>query len=118
MEPALRTHTNRGPAMKPFVFSLPVLLVFAVAQDSFAASPADVSRTLEPGKKLEDPRLGPQRTYDDAYHPWTPPASKAEWDKQSKAIRERVLVAAGLWPMPPKEPLKPVIHGKIDKGDY
>jgi hypothetical protein len=104
--------------MKRFVFEVPALFVFALAGSAFAASPADVSRTLESGKKIEDPRLGPQRTYDDSYHPWTPPTTKADWDKKSPAIRERVLVAAGLWPMPPKEPLKPVIHGKIDKGDY
>lgn len=104
--------------MKHCVFALPALLVFAVAQYSFAASPADVSRAVEAGKKIEDPRLGPQRTFNDDFHPWTPPSTKADWDKQSKAIRERVLVAAGLWPIPPKEPLKPVIHGKIDRGDY
>jgi dienelactone hydrolase len=104
--------------MKRFLFAVPALFVFAVVQSAFAASPADVSRTLEPGKKIEDPRLAAQRTFNDDYHPWTPPTTKADWEKKSPAIRERVLVAAGLWPMPPKEPLKPVIHGKIDKGDY
>ncbi len=72
----------------------------------------------EAGKKLDDPRLGPQRTLSDSYHPWTPATTKADWEKQSQAIRERILVATGLWPMPPKEPLKPVIHGRIDRGDY
>lgn len=97
---------------------LPALVFFALVECASAASPADVSRTLEPGKKLDDPRLGPERTFNDAYHPWTPAASKSDWEKQSRAIRERVLVAAGLWPMPAKEPLKPVIHGRVDRGDY
>jgi dienelactone hydrolase len=95
-----------------------ILLSIAVSQAAVAASPSDVSRVLEAGKKLDDPRLGRQRTATDKYHPWTPAATKAEWEKQSRAIRERILVAAGLWPMPPKEPLKPVIHGRIDRGDY
>jgi dienelactone hydrolase len=104
--------------MKRLLLALPALLVLTFAQAVSAASPADISRTLEPGKKLEDPRLGPERTLNDKYHPWAPATTKAEWEKQSKAIRERVLVSTGLWPMPPKEPLKPVIHGKIDRGDY
>jgi dienelactone hydrolase len=29
-----------------------------------------------------------------------------------------MLVALGLWPMPPRTPLKPVIHGKIDRSNY
>ena len=33
-------------------------------------------------------------------------------------MREQVLVANGLWPMPDKTPLNPVIHGKIDRDDY
>jgi hypothetical protein len=104
--------------MKRPLLALPVLLTLALVQCAHAASPADVSRALEPGTKLDDPRLGPQRTLSDKYHPWTPAATKAEWEKQSQAIRERILVATGLWPMPPKEPLKPVIHGRIDRGDY
>src|SRR5262249_8290391 len=35
-----------------------------------------------------------------------------------KELREQVLVANGLWPMPPRPPLQAVIHGKIDRGDY
>jgi dienelactone hydrolase len=104
--------------MKRSLRVLPALLLFALTQSVFAASPAEVTRTLEPGKKLDDPRLGPQRTLSDSYHPWTPATTKADWEKQAQAIRERILVAEGLWPMPPKEPLKPVIHGRIDRGDY
>jgi Abhydrolase family len=66
----------------------------------------------------DDPRYGRMRLLSDHYHPWTPAATKDAWEKQARSIRERVLVATGLWPMPPKEPLQPVIHGKIDRGDY
>jgi len=78
----------------------------------------DVSRVLPAGKLPDDARLGKPRTLRDAYHPWQPPTSKAAWEREAQAIRERVLVSNGLWPMPPKTPLKPVIHGKIDRGDY
>ncbi len=66
----------------------------------------------------DDPRYGRTRLLGDHNHPWTPASTKAGWEKQARAIRERVLVATGLWPMPPKETLHPVIHGKIDRGDY
>jgi hypothetical protein len=104
--------------MKYILAATGILFALAVWQTAPPATASDVSRVLEPGKKLDDPRLGRQRTATDKYHPWTPAKTKDEWEKQSRGIRERVLVATGLWPLPPKEPLKPVIHGRIDRGDY
>lgn len=80
--------------------------------------PAGAPRVLEAGKLPADVRLGPARTYNDAYHPWTPPATKEAWEIERQAIREQMLVGMGLWPMPPQAPLKPVIHGKIEREDY
>lgn len=44
--------------------------------------------------------------------------SREEWEMRKKALREQLLVALNLWPMPPRGPLDPVIHGKIDRDDY
>src|ERR1700685_523655 len=95
-----------------------IVLSIAIWQCALPVKASDVSRVLEAGKKLDDPRLGRQRKATDKYHPWTPARTRSEWEKQSRAIRERVLVATGLWPIPPKAPLAPVIHGLIDRGDY
>lgn len=46
------------------------------------------------------------------------PATKEAWLKRRQAVREQMLVALGLWPLPLKTPLKPVIHGKIDHDGY
>ncbi len=46
------------------------------------------------------------------------PDSKEAWQKRRQAVREQMLVATGLWPLPEKTPLKPVIHGKIDRDEY
>src|SRR5712672_309493 len=89
-------------------------LPFALAAQARAEAP----RVLEAGKLPADSRLGPERTYNDAYHPWVPPATKAAWEAARPAIRERMLVGLGLWPMPPAVPLQAVIHGKIDRDDY
>jgi dienelactone hydrolase/lysophospholipase L1-like esterase len=70
------------------------------------------------GKTLTDSRFKPLRTYGDGYHPWTPPTSREAWEKEAEKIRKQLLVACGLWPMPAKEPLKPVIHGKVERDDF
>src|SRR5207248_2067092 len=52
------------------------------------------------------------------YFPMTLPDSKEAFEQRRKELREQVLVATGLWPMPEKTPLNPVIHGKIDRDVY
>src|SRR5207249_7513721 len=47
-----------------------------------------------------------------------PPSSLAAWQARRESVREQILVATGLWPLPPKAPLKPVIHGRIDRDGY
>jgi hypothetical protein len=54
----------------------------------------------------------------DGYFPFEPPRTREEWERRSEAVRRGILVALGLWPMPAKKPLSPVIHGRRDCGDY
>ena len=103
--------------------NIAVLLLFGVAQwavvSALGGEPSQpVWRVLPAGELPADARLGTPRNLRDAYHPWKPPGNKADWEQQAEAIRQRVLVSNGLWPLPPRTPLKPVIHGKIDRGDY
>jgi dienelactone hydrolase len=97
-------------------------LVFAPmpvsAQDKAGNQGQPIWRVLEPGKLPADARLGNLRTLRDEYHPWVPPTTKQAWEKEAQAIRERVLVSNGLWPLPPKTPLNPVVHGKIERDGY
>ncbi|WP_075096773.1 GDSL-type esterase/lipase family protein [Planctomyces sp. SH-PL14] len=79
---------------------------------------ATAPRVFTDEKPLSDARLKPQRTYNDAYHPWTPPTTVADWAKSAARIHRQLLVACGLWPMPEKTPLQPVIHGKVDRDDF
>jgi hypothetical protein len=81
------------------------------------ASPALWVGAQESSKVPKDSRLGPPKDYN-GYFPWTPPKSKEAWSKRRQEVREQVLVATGLWPMPEKTPLKPVIHGKIERDGY
>ena len=81
------------------------------------AGAADPLRLFEAGQLPSDSRLVKPKTLND-YFPFTPPAGKDQWDARRRAVREQVLVATGLWPMPEKAPLRPVIHGKIDRNEY
>ncbi len=65
----------------------------------------------------EDVRRGPPKDLD-GFFPFVPPANAAAWPARREAVQRRVLVALGLWPLPTKTPLAPVIHGRMDRGDY
>jgi tetratricopeptide (TPR) repeat protein len=47
-----------------------------------------------------------------------PSKSKEEWDRRAERLRRQILVSLGLWPMPSKTPLNPVIHGRVERDDY
>lgn len=40
------------------------------------------------------------------------------WAKRKQEIRERVLLASGLFPLPTKTPLNAVVHGRVERDDY
>jgi dienelactone hydrolase len=44
--------------------------------------------------------------------------TKEEWQARAEHLRKQILFSAGLWPMPERAPLKPVIFGKVDRGDH
>ena len=81
------------------------------------AARADAPRALPPGSLPQDSRLGKLRTLDD-YFPFTPVESPQAWAKRAEQLRRQAQVATGLWPMPMRTPLEPVIHGKIERDDY
>src|ERR1051325_4065811 len=67
----------------------------------------------------KDKRLTtPPRHYNLKYFPWDPPATKDAWEARKVILKEQLLVSQGMWPMPEKVPLNPVIHGKIQREGY
>lgn len=99
----------------------PLRIVVALAAlwaSSSIVRAQDVSRVFPENQGPGDARLSEPRNLRDAYHPWAPPATLDNWQAESQQIREQVLISCGLWPMPEKTPLDPVIHGRIDRGDY
>src|SRR5438477_738108 len=89
------------------------LLLFLLTTYSSQGAP----RVLPEGKLPDDIRLEPLKDLD-GYFPFAPPASKADWEKRADRVRRQILISQGLWPMPTKTPLNPVLHGKIDRAEY
>ena len=75
------------------------------------------TRVYEPGQRPNDRRLEEPKDLD-GYFPFHVPEGQAAWEARAAELRRRVLVATGLWPMPEKTPLKPVIHGKVERPGF
>ncbi len=65
-----------------------------------------------------DERLLTMRGIDETYFKFPEYKTKSEWEKRKNYLRERILVCAGLWPLPPKTPLHPKFYDEIDHEDY
>jgi dienelactone hydrolase len=98
-------------------FSSAWLSLFIIVALGPAAANAAGPRVLAPGQLPNDIRLEPPKDLD-GYFPFTPPASKDDWEKRAERVRRQILVSQGLWPMPTKMPLNAVIHGRTERDDY
>ncbi len=86
------------------------LLLLATAQ-------SDPSRVLPKGKLPNDRRLEPLKYLRD-YFPFKVPPTREAWEKRAAELRRQVLVSTGLWPMPERTELKPVIHGRVTRDGF
>jgi dienelactone hydrolase len=67
---------------------------------------------------FRDERLLTSRGIKTVYDDMPVYKNKEEWEKRKEFLRQQILVAAGLWPMPPKNPLKPRYYHKIEHDRY
>src|SRR5436309_163986 len=84
---------------------------------AFAADNDDPTKVFTGDLKPTDVRLGPPKTLE-GYFPFIVPKTKDLWEARRKQLREQLLVATGLWPMPEKTPFNAVVHGKVEKDGY
>ncbi len=88
--------------------TLAAFLLLAVA--CIAAAPA-------PQPAAVDPRFTAIRSLYEGSG-FSPPATSEQWQARAQSIRQQVLLAAGLWPLPQRTPLNATIHSPIDRDDY
>jgi len=70
-----------------------------------------------PREVSSDRRLGPLKTLNGEF-PFVPSPTPEAWAARAITVRRQIQVALGLWPMPDRAPLKPVIHGKVAREGY
>jgi dienelactone hydrolase len=90
-----------------------LLLLALTAAPALAQS----HRVYEQGELPNDVRLGEPKDLN-GYFPFEVPADKTAWETRADELRRQTLVATGLWPLPEKTPLNPVIHGKVQRDGF
>lgn len=94
-----------------------ILLAVAVILQLTSRLDGQQAEVLSGDELPNDVRLTPLKDLN-GYFPFEPPADASAWQARSTRVRQALLVALGLWPMPEKTPLNAVIHGKIEFEDY
>jgi dienelactone hydrolase len=74
-------------------------------------------RVLPDGRAPSDARLAAPKDLD-GYFPFEVPATKADWEQRSAAVRRQIQVATGLWPFPERTPLNAKIFGRTERPDF
>ena len=87
--------------------------VLGALQPVSAAGP----RALPEGQLPNDTRLEPLKDLN-GYFPFKLPETREAWQRRASDLRRRILVATGLWPMPSKTALNPVIHGRFERDGF
>ncbi len=82
-----------------------------------AAAWSDGLQVTPSGSTPEDARLG-ELNHLNGYFPFKVPATREQWEKRAEQLRRRILVANGLWPLPERTPLEPVLHGKTIRDGF
>ncbi|MEC7774676.1 MAG: acetylxylan esterase, partial [Planctomycetota bacterium] len=96
--------------MKKFIA---FLLITCCSVSLFAKAP----RVFPEGQRPDDARLKPLKDLN-GFFPFEVPKSLEAWEKRAAELRLRILVATGLYPLPPKTPLNAVIHGKFERPGF
>jgi hypothetical protein len=65
----------------------------------------------------QDARLTKARTLEEGVG-FQPPAARGQWTRRQQEVREQILVATGLWPMPPRVDAQPRIYGRLERDGY
>lgn len=102
--------------MKSRRFRCSFVIVF-VSLVSLAFAEPDGTRVFQADERPRDSRLQALKDLN-GYFPFAVPDSVEAWNRRAAAVRRRVLVSTGLWPMPERGPVQATMHGRVDRGEY
>lgn len=92
-----------------------LVVLFGLSSPSNVFAQAD--RVYEQGELPNDVRMQEPKDLN-GYFPFEVPASQSAWEQRAEELRRQVLVATGLWPMPVKTPLNPVVYDKVQRDGF
>ncbi len=99
------------------VFAITFALNVSFATELAHAGDPVNHRVFDAGQQPNDVRL--KEPIDlNGYFPFVVPPTRAAWEQRQSELKQRVLVSTGLWPMPEKTALNPVIHGKVLRDGF
>lgn len=94
-----------------------IAILFSWCVCAISYGQEDPTKLFKDQSENTDGRLGKLKTLND-YFPMSVPKDLPSWNTRKTQLREQLLVGLGLWPLPEKTPLKPVIHGKMEREGY
>ena len=100
---------------KLYIASLAAIVI--LVEMSVNLNAVDI-RVLPENQIPNDRRLGLLKELSGCYFPFKVPKSNQQWEQRKADLRRRILVATGLWPMPEKTPLNPVVYGRVERDDF
>jgi len=53
-----------------------------------------------------------------SYFPFDPPQTRQQWEQRRIELKQQILVSQGLFPLPDKTDLKPIVHHPIERDEY
>ncbi|MBM4075007.1 MAG: hypothetical protein FJ267_05115, partial [Planctomycetes bacterium] len=109
--------SDQLPLSRRSVLQLAAATVAASTMVPPRRTDAAVPKVYTDGKLAADKRLGDLKDLN-GYFPFQPSTTVAEWEMRAEYVRRQMMIANGLWPMPTKQPLNAIVHGKIEKDDY
>lgn len=113
----IRSRNDAG-LPRPILWLRSVFVIFIVASlVGYWPLKTRAQETTAAGNQPADPRLGKLKDLDGAF-PFSVPQTKQAWQERADYLRRQVLVATGLWPLPERTPLNPVIHGKAQRDGF
>lgn len=74
--------------------------------------------SLHTQAQAQAPAVEPELKDLNGFFPFHVPDDLDAWEKRAALLRQRVLVANGLHPLPPRTPLNAVVHGKIERPGF
>ncbi|MEN6626740.1 MAG: acetylxylan esterase [Candidatus Sumerlaeia bacterium] len=100
------------------VLLLAVVDISAQAKSNQLADRSMLTDVLEPGEALDDVRTSETIKTKDTRQAFHAPATLRQWEERKAELRRRIMVSAGLWPMPEKTDLHPEVFDRKQHETY